>query len=365
MKKPDHSDGKRNHILRVASCAAAAVIMTGALAAFVMINYSLSLVHYDSGVQETAPATDTQAEPEAEVVPEARDSPQNEVLALEKRIRENMLSAAQSPGYENEALNILLIGVDYENAESKGRSDSMILLSVNRKYSRIVMTSLMRDIYLEIPGAKQANRLNTANVFGGPSLLMETITRNFKIPVQKYVLVDFLSFVELIDAVGGVTVSITEDELTVANGYIKGINWLLEQPISSGMIEGPGEQLLTGKQALGYVRVRYVGNGDFDRTARQRSVLNEVYQKIKEMNVVELYHLLNTVLPEVTTNLSKSELFSLILSLPEFSGYTIDSWSIPADGTYKYLNIRGMSVLGIDFAANNQALYEKIYESGG
>ncbi|MPM06273.1 Transcriptional regulator LytR [bioreactor metagenome] len=362
MKNPDHSAGKRSRILHVAAYAAAAVIAAASLAAFFIVNHSLNLVHYDSGVQETALERSTQPETEAGLR-ETRDSPQIEISALEKRLKENMESAAQPPDYEDEVLNILLIGVDYENAVSKGRSDSMILLSVNRKYSKIVMTSFMRDIYLEIPGGEQANRLNTANVLGGPALLMDTISQNFKISVQSYVLVDFLSFIDIIDTLGGITVSITEDELAVANGYIKGINWLLDQPISSGMIEIPGEQLLTGKQTLGYARIRYVGNGDFDRTARQRYVLNEVYQKVKKMNVVELYHLLNSILPEVTTNLSKAELFSLILSLPEFSGYTIDSWSVPADGTYTYLNIRGMSVLGIDFPANTQALYEKIYQS--
>jgi anionic cell wall polymer biosynthesis LytR-Cps2A-Psr (LCP) family protein len=120
--------------------------------------------------------------------------------------------------------------------------------------------------------------------------------------------------------------------------------------------------LLSGKQTLGYSRNRYVGNCDFDRTARQRRVLEQIFEKVKTLNIMQIKGLLDKLLPQITTNLSEEEIFTLVLSLPAMTNYQIEQWSIPMDKTYTPMRIRGMAVLGIDFDANINELYKKVYD---
>lgn len=179
--------------------------------------------------------------------------------------------------------------------------------------------------------------------------------------MDKYAAVDFFSFIDIIDKLGGVTIDVSDAELENANESIAEVNALKGLPTNKGLIISSGKQNLTGSQALGYARIRHVGNADFGRTDRQRLVLNQVFSKIKTKNVVELNDLLNTLLPDVTTNLSKGELFSLALSMPACSKYAVDSWRVPSDGAFSYLTIRGMSVLGIDFNKTVAEMQKRIY----
>jgi LCP family protein required for cell wall assembly len=329
---------------------------------FFIINSYLGKIKYDSGtaaVEPISPETTIDEEPEDG---NNTDSPQAEVDDLEQRIRENLENNSTPITYDKDVFNILLIGTDDRKDDHVGRSDSIIIISICKKTSKIIATSLLRDIYLNIPGMSQGHRLNAANVAGGPALLLKTIEENFKIHVDKYVTVNFFSFMKIIDQVGGVTIDISDAEMKVANKYIRQLNKLLELPLEDGVLTEAGEQNMNGKQALGYARIRYVGNADFERTDRQRSVMTKVFNKIKELSLLQLSDLLNILLPEVTTNLSKGELFTLILSVPVYSTYTLDSWYVPKEGSFSYLTIRGMSVIGIDFQENISALQKKIYD---
>jgi anionic cell wall polymer biosynthesis LytR-Cps2A-Psr (LCP) family protein len=111
---------------------------------------------------------------------------------------------------------------------------------------------------------------------------------------------------------------------------------------------------------LGYARNRYIGM-DFERTARQRRVLELIFNKVKDLNLTEINDLLNRVLPQITTNLTEGELFSLILGLPAYSKYSLEEWSIPVKGTYSFVIIRRMDVIGIDFKENIKELQKRIY----
>ncbi len=332
------------------------IILILCLSGYLMINSYLNKIKYDPGVEALA----SEISPEPDDHTES-DSPKAEIDMLNKKVEENLSTSSTPLLYDNDVFNILLIGSDTRTAGSRGRSDSMILISINKRTSKIMATSLLRDIYLQIPGVSQGNRLNTANAFGGPALLLDTIQQNFKIKVDKYIAVDFFSFMDIVDQVGGVDIDVTNDEIKVANNYIHEINNLKGLPVDNGELTLAGKQTLTGKQALSYARIRYVGNGDFGRTDRQRLVLEQVFSKIKTQNISQLNNLLNTSLPEVTTNLSKNELFSLVLSMPSYANDTIDSWRIPVDGTFSYLSVRGMSVLGIDFSKNTAEMRKRIY----
>jgi len=289
------------------------------------------------------------------------DSPQSEIDALDKSILDNLQKNSTDIAYDKDVLNILLIGCDARSRTGPSRSDSMIIMSINRKKGTLVMTSLMRDIYLRIPG-RQNNRLNAAYAFGGPKLLLETIKENFQIDIAKYISVNFFSFVDIIDELGGVTVDLSDAECRSMNGYIHEINDLEGWPVEDGKLYEGGKGIhLNGKQALAYSRVRYVGNADFERTERQRIVMDEVIKKLKSMSVAELYGILEKFLPMVTTNLTKGELFSLLLSAPAIKNYPVSESRIPAGGTYKYMTIRKMSVLGIDFEENTRLIHSRIY----
>lgn len=352
IKKAKMSTKKKTFII-VGSVLGAVFI--ACLAGFLVINGYISRVKYDPGTKSLA--SDIGSDP----ADTTSDSPQSQIDALNKQIEENLKNNSTPLMYDKDVYNILFIGSDTRTASGSGRSDSMILVSINKKTSKIIATSLLRDIYLQIPGVSEGNRLNAAYAYGGASLLLNTIQQNFKIKVDKYVAVDFFSFMKIIDKVGGVTINISDDEVKAANKPIAEINRLKGLPTEDGNFKFSGEQLMTGKQALGFARIRYVGNGDFGRTDRQRLVMDQVFSKIKAQNLIQLNDLLNTLLPDITTNLSQGELFSLVLSMPSYSKYSIDSWHVPVDDAFSYMSVRKMSVLGVNFPKTIAEMQKRIY----
>ena len=260
------------------------------------------------------------------------------------------------PWKEAGVTNILLIGSDSRENVEGGRSDAMILLTVSNKTKAIQMTSLLRDIYVEIPG-HEGNRLNAAYSFGGPELLMETINQNFDISVTRYVLVNFEAFANLVDAVGGVDLFLTGQELEYVNAYLVEYNQITGRPEGTDYLETSkeGEVHLNGPQALAYSRNRYIGT-DFGRTERQRKVLSAVIRKAPAALVRNPSNLIKGLLPNLTTNLTKEECFFLSLQAGKFLCWEIGQGSVPLDGTYQPADIRGMSVLQVDFEENKKYL---------
>lgn len=270
-------------------------------------------------------------------------------------------SVADLPMKEDGVVNVLLIGNDSRENGDDGRSDAMILLSVSNRTKTIYMTSLLRDMYVEIPGHDN-NRLNAAYSFGGAELLMETVEKNFEIPVNRYVQVNFEAFVGLVDSVGGVDLELTTEELEYVNGYLVEYNMLTDRPQGTDNMDtqAAGMVHLNGPQALAYCRNRYIGT-DFGRTERQRKVLTEVIKKIPGALVTNGSQLFDTLLPNLTTNLTKNECISLGLMAGKALTYDIIADSIPQTGTFRNATIRKMSVLEVDFEANRKYLQEKLY----
>lgn len=258
-------------------------------------------------------------------------------------------------------IHILLIGNDSRENSTDGRSDAMILLSVSSDTHKIVMTSLLRDMYVEIPGHDN-NRLNAAYSYGGPELLMQTVERNLGIEVNRYVQVNFESFVQLVDAVGGVDLELTQEELVYVNGYLVEYNMLTDRPQGTDDMdtETGGLVHLNGPQALAYSRNRYIGT-DFGRTERQRKVLEQVFQKLPKAALKHPVDIVNQLVPNLTTNLTKFECFRLVLTAPFCLGYDMETDSLPQPGTYKDATIRKMAVLEVDFEANRKYLQEKLH----
>lgn len=262
---------------------------------------------------------------------------------------------------ENGVINILLIGNDSRENGEDGRSDAMILISISDKTKTITMTSLLRDMYVDIPG-HDGNRLNAAYSYGGAELLMQTIQQNFDIEVHRYALVNFQAFANLVDAVGGVDLELTNGEVNYVNGYLVEYNMLEGRPEGTDYLDTSlsGMIHLNGPQALAYTRNRYIGT-DFGRTERQRKVLAAVMKKMPGALAVNSGELIDGLFPNLTTNLTKGECFQLSLNGSKLLTYDLVQQAIPAEGTYSNATIRSMAVLQVDFEANKKILQESIY----
>lgn len=245
---------------------------------------------------------------------------------------------------------VILIGVDSRENNVKGRSDSMILFDINPDTKKIVMTSLLRDIYVSIPGYGE-NRLNAAYAFGGAKLLTKTIYGSFGIEVDKYVTINFDIVRDVVDALGGVEVKLTQEEVDYLNSSMSSKDRL---PTNKG-----GKVTLNGNQALTYARIRKL-DSDFGRTNRQRNVVTACIEKVKKMSISQINDMLKKFLPRVTTNLTEKDILTLLLMAVKRKDYSIESMAIPVIGTWQYATIEGKAVIQIDFAANAKAWYDKI-----
>lgn len=261
---------------------------------------------------------------------------------------------------DDNVLNLLLIGQDRRPGEERARSDSMIIMTINKTDTTIKLTSLMRDLYVQIPGYSD-NRINAAYAFGGMELLDETIKRNFDIEIDGNIEVDFSGFQQVIDIVGGIELDIHEDEIKVLNDYIRELNQMSEQDENANVVTQAGRQHLNGIQALAYSRIRYVGNGDFGRTERQRKVLTAAFDKVKNSGVNEMLKLADTIFPLLTTDMSNADLIGAGMEVLGMGVSEIETYNIPEDASFQYASIRGMSVLVPDIDKCREVLREIIY----
>lgn len=251
-------------------------------------------------------------------------------------------------GAEKEIVNILLIGQDRREGEDRARSDAMILVTINKNTKSIVLTSFLRDLYVEIPGYG-SNRINASYVWGGMELLNQTLQKNFGIYIDGNVEVDFNQFSEIVDLIGGVEITLRSDEAQVINSETGG-----------SLVEGT--QQLTGAQALTYARIRNLdADGDFSRTQRQRTLINAIIRQMKDAGIVNLLKIVDDVLPMITTDMSNTQILGIATTMiPVLTGAEITNQRIPADGTYSYAMVDGMSVLKPDLEANRKLLWDTL-----
>lgn len=253
----------------------------------------------------------------------------------------------QLESVDTEIVNILLIGRDTAS-ETGARSDTMILCTFNKGKNTITLTSFLRDLYVKIPGYKK-NRINAAYTFGGSQLLDETLNLNFGVEVDGNVQVDFRSFREIIDLLGGVTLELTAAEVKYIKKYYP----------NSTVTEG--SNLLSGAEALTYARNRHDVDGDFSRTNRQRKLLNALIEAYQGKRLTELLGLLNEVLPMVTTDIPKSDLTAYAVALlPMLRDAEIITQSIPVADGYYNATIDEMAVLVPDLEKNKQVLADTL-----
>ncbi|MBR0141057.1 MAG: LCP family protein, partial [Ruminococcus sp.] len=257
--------------------------------------------------------------------------------------------------------NILLIGTDSRNSLERGRADTTMLLSINSRTNQITLTSFMRDSYVNIPDYGW-DKLNASYTAGGAELLMDTIERNFNIKIDNYLLVNFMSFAAIVDSVGGIDLSITDDEAAEINNILMAeVNELMGDDMFSDLLESGGKLHLNGKQALSYSRIRYVGNADFERTERQRKVMNIMLNKLESLRPQIMKEFAKNVMPTMTTNMSKFKLYLLSLRVPFMIRYNSEQLQIPADGTFYGDSTDSGDVLQVDFDTNYSILRSRIF----
>lgn len=235
---------------------------------------------------------------------------------------------------ENGVYNILLIGADRRDDSWAGNSDTMILVSINDEKQQVSMISLMRDTGVDVPGCG-THKLNYAHAYGGADLLLETIEHNYDVPIDRYISVDFESMIDIVDAVGGVELTLSDAEVSNAN---TNISYMCElQGISADPYLFPcgGTYLCNGMQAVNYARIRYIGNADYERTERQRTVVTRIIEKLKEMSSSELLNFAMKAAMSVTDyNIPMTEMIELVGRASELSEYELVSDRIPYDGLY-------------------------------
>lgn len=261
--------------------------------------------------------------------------------------------------------SILVIGTDGRTADDRGRSDSMILISLNSKTNEIILTSFMRDSYVDIPDYGY-NKLNASYAFGGPELLMDTIEYNYGVRIDDYVRVNFNSFASIIDSVGGLDLEISDEEAEEINVIlISEVNELMGDDRMDDLLSGGGKVHLDGKQALSYARIRAVGNSDFERTERQRTVVTQLFDKITSFKPSVFSNIASNVIPDISTNMSTTKMYLLSLRLPFLIGYDTKQIQMPYEGTFYgdtvYIDGYESSVLNVDLDANYKILEDEIF----
>ena len=230
------------------------------------------------------------------------DNIDENTIEVTEGIKENL------SGYRN----IVLFGIDDADGYN-GRSDCIIIFSINENTKKVKMTSIYRDTYVEVP-EHGYTKINHAYAYGGSTLAMSTINRNLDLNITEYATINFQVVKDLVDEVGGVKISVTSAEATQIPGITKA-----------------GTQTLNGEQALAYGRIRKIDT-DYQRTERMRTVINAVFNKVKKMSVTEMNKLADKILPEIHTNITKSEITDVMTDVASYSIGNSIGWPYQVSG---------------------------------
>lgn len=245
--------------------------------------------------------------------------------------------------YKSDVTNIALFGIDATEG-NEGRSDSIIIATIDATHNKLKLTSIMRDSFVTISSRGQ-DKINHAYAFGGPQLAIKTLNENFDLNIEDFVAVNFTTMPKIIDKLGGVTINITSEEVS----HIPGIY-------------SAGTYNLTGQQALAYSRIRYASGGDYVRTDRQRTVLNKVFEKLLATNVTKYPSILSEVLPMLKTSLEYSEILDLGNKVLKMGVTNLEQERFPKDGYSQGQTMSGVYYLTFDKEQTVKQLHDYIFE---
>ncbi len=341
-------NNKRNLKILILGIVAALLIFAAVFAAY-YINM-LNKITVDKGEDYTTPTEELTEDENFEAMYDIGNA---------DSLNEMMYDWATNSGekmHSRNVLNILLLGLDSKDGkQSYARSDAMILVSVNKTTKKVTLTSFYRDsyTYMKYGDTETYAKLNAAFFYGGPKVLIETIENNYKIEIDNYVSVDFRTFPQLIDALGGVNVEVQEYEKNF-------INRTTRYTIESGKSVN-----LSGNEALVFSRIRYSdSDGDVSRTRRQRQVIQAIIDSTKGASISQINKALNTVLPFVTTDITKSEIVSLAAQALSqgWMNYPRTQQTMPTQQETGWTAmINGQSVWVVDYPVAAYNLQKSIY----
>jgi LCP family protein required for cell wall assembly len=230
--------------------------------------------------------------------------------------------------HDSKVMNIVLLSLDNYQSGDNGRTDSMMMVSIDTRNEEIKLTSFMRDLYVSIPGYGYS-RLNSAYSYGGPALTVATLEDNFRVDIDRYIIIDYKKFVKIIDTIGGVDLEITQEEADVINE---------ESNEDASLALSAGTVHMTGKQARMYARIRKI-DSDFERTNRQRKLVAAILEQLKSADLLTLNSYISDILGMITTDMTKDEVLGLAANVMTYLNYDISSFRLPADGEYYDLQV--------------------------
>ncbi|MEG1416113.1 MAG: LCP family protein [Clostridium sp.] len=229
--------------------------------------------------------------------------------------------------------NILLCGTDGRPGEKTSRADSMMLLTIDGNNKNIRVTSFARDTLVSTKSHGDI-KLTETYAYGGINLLTEAIEDNFKIDIQNYAIVDFYSFIDIIETLGGINVDIKENEISELNKFIPETYEWSKDPNKGEIkkIENAGEQHINGYQALAFARIRKgESGGAFERDRRQREIIEGMIEGIKALPITKYPNLIDTLLPHVKTNMKPTEVLSVGTGVLRIGANNITQMEFPID----------------------------------
>lgn len=247
---------------------------------------------------------------------------------------------------ESNIVNIAVLGIDRDGDGSNGRSDAIKVISLDMNSKKVKLTSFQRDTLIYIPNPENDfDKLNHAYWYGGAPLTLKTLNYNFDLDITRYVAFNFDAIEHIIDTIDGIELDVHENELKVTNDYIKSLNSASSNDVDAPYLTKGGLQTLSGRQAMAYMRNRYVGD-DFDRMNRQNKVMEAMIDKVMNQSYTELLGLLDACLPYVETNLTMNEMISFGTKVLTFDLKNIEQTQIPAsDNKNKTVSYKGYSPL--------------------
>ncbi|HEY1293735.1 MAG TPA: LCP family protein [Chloroflexota bacterium] len=280
--------------------------------------------------------------------------------AAQPQIPNNLAAVVKTvlPDWQGtEPVNILLMGIDKRDDESIDgtRSDTMILASIDPVAKSAAMVSLPRDMWVSIPGCGPRagciggmQRLNVAHAVGGPDLVVQTVSRDFSIPIQYYARVDFRGFQQMVDAVDGVVIDVDwpvkDDEYPTPDyGYQR-------------IYFGPGPQLMSGEQALEYARSRH-GTSDFARAGRQQKVIVSVRNRVLQLDMLtRAPELLGIAQKSLATNLQPVQMLALAKLVSQIDRERINNLVIDGNYVRPFVGADGADLLDPNIPAIRRAI---------
>lgn len=247
---------------------------------------------------------------------------------------------------ESNIVNIAVLGIDRDGDGSNGRSDAIKVISFDMNNKKVKLTSFQRDTLIYIPDPENDfDKLNHAYWYGKAPLTLKTLNYNFDLDITRYVAFNFDAIEHVIDTMDGIELDVHENELKVTNDYIKSLNSASSNDVDAPYLTKGGLQKLSGRQAMAYMRNRYVGD-DFDRMNRQNKVMEAMIDKVMNQSYTELLGLLDACLPYVETNLTMNEMINFGTKVLTFDLKNIEQTQIPAsDNKNKTVSYKGYSPL--------------------